>query len=345
MTVIMLRYFVILLLAVAGVSVAAQGTGSEAMQRGTEVSGAEVNGQIQDSQGEPVPDAMVQLRDASGGLLAAGTTDGQGRFDLSVGSQGPLRIDVSDGGAEESANLDASSFGNFVMRLSTVHVVSPATTSDTISLNDLEAPKAAKSKLAKAEKALDARQFEKAWTLINEAVAAAPDWGKAYFVRGVLNLENRAYPAARADLTKSLQKNPANPAALTELGKLYSTTGAYQLSDTYLRQALKYPPVLWPTYWELATLDLYRGNYAEAATMATNAEYSTPPAPISVHYLAGQAAFRLGRWNQARQEFSSYLKLAGQDQNSAIWIGRARNLLAHIPTSTPAAAQPAAPAH
>ncbi len=337
----MVRYFFILLLVIglmASASVA-QETPSQSPQRGTEV-----NGQIQDSQGAPIPDAMVQLHDSSGGLLAAGRTDGQGRFDLNVGGQVPFRIDVSDGSEQESANLDASSFDNFVMRLSTVHVVSPAVTSDTVALNDLEASKAAKAKLAKAEKALDQRQFDKAWTLANEAVLAAPDWGKAYFLRGVLNMENKAYPAARADLTKSLQKNPHNPAALTELGKLYSTTGAYQLSDGYLRQALQYPPVLWPTYWELATLDLARGKYAEAVTMATNAEYSTPPAPASIHYLAGDAAFHLAEWNKARQEFSSYVELTARDPKSVAWVGKARQYLARIPAATPASAQPAAPA-
>lgn len=336
----MVRSIVILLLVIglmAGASVAAQE--KQSTQRGTEV-----NGQIQDSQGAPIPDAMVQLRDASGGLLAAGRTDGQGRFDLNVGGQVPFRIDVSDGSEQESANLDASSFENFVMRLSSVHVVSPAVTSDTVALNDLEAPKAAKAKLAKAQKALDQRQFDKAWTLANEAVLAAPDWGEAYFLRGVLDMENKAYPAARADLTKSLQKNPHNPAALTELGKLYSTTGAYQLSDGYLRQALQYPPVLWPTYWELATLDLYRGKYAEAVTMATNAEYSTPPAPASIHYLAGDAAFHLAQWNKARQEFSRYVELTARDPQSVAWAGKARQYLARIPAAAPAAAQPAAPA-
>lgn len=325
------KYFALLLF-VVGLAVA-QSVQSSAQP------GTEVHGQIQDSQGSPIQQAVVQLRDSGGGLLATGVTDSQGRFNAHVGGPGPYRIQVSEGGMEESADLDASSFGNFVMRFPAAHAASPAPASDTISVNDLEAPKAAKSKLAKAEKALNQRQFSKAWTLANEAVTAAPDWAKAYFVRGVLNLENGDFQAARADLAKSLQQNPHNPAALTELGKLYSTTGAYQLSDSYLRRALQYPPVLWPTYWELAALDVERGQYDEAATMATNAEYATPPAPAGIHLLAGEADSRSGRWGQARQELETYIQTAAKgpaDPNAAAWVERARQLLAKIPASEPA---------
>lgn len=312
----------------------------------------QLNGQVQDSQGEPVPAAVVQLRDASGELLASGLTDAQGRFNLDVGSQGPFRIDVSDGGAMESANIDSTSFDNFVMRLPTVNAARVSPVSDTVSLNDLEAPKDAKSKLAGAQKAIDRGQLDKAWTLANAAIVSAPHWGKAYLIRGVLNLEQQNYSAARADLIQSVQENPRNPAALTELGKLYSTTGAYRLSEMYLRQALNYPPVLWPTYMEMANLDVERGHFQEAVTMAEDAEYSTPPPPVSVHLVAGEAELALGHWDKARLELSSYISLASnakpKDPKDAVYVAKARQLMAKLPAtsaSTQAAAQPASPAN
>lgn len=307
----------------------------------------QLNGQVEDSQGEPVPSAVVQLRDASGGLLATGLTDAQGRFNLDVGSEGPLQIDVSDGEDMETAHVDPASFSNFVMRLPSAHAVRVSPASDTVSLNDLEAPKAAKSKLADAQKAMDRGQLDKAWQLTNAAITAAPHWGKAYLVRGVLNLEHQNYSAAQADLTQSVKENPVNPAALTELGKLYNETGAYNLSDLYLRQALKYPPVLWPTYLEMANLDLVRGRYQEAATMAEDAEYSTPPPPASVHLVAGEAEYGLGHWDKARLELSSYISLAGKNAASTTYIANAQRLLAKMPASnsTAAAAQPASAAH
>lgn len=338
------RYFGIVLFMAVGFWCVRPAGAQSAREQAPSRPGAEVNGQIQDSQGAPVAAALVQLRDASGGLIATEVTDAEGRFDLNVGGNGPFRIDVTDGGTMESANINAAPFENFVMRMPTAHVVPPSGAS-TISLNDLEAPKDAKSKLADAQKAMDARQLDKAWGLTNQAIAAAPNWGQAYLMRGVLNFENKNYGAAQADFTKAVQENPHNPAALTELGKLYSTTGAYKLSEMYLRQALKYPPVLWPTYYEYANLDMLRGQYAEAAAMAEDAEFATPPAPPSIHFVAGQANFKLQRWQKARLEFTQYIALAAKQPAAAAWTAKANAYLAKMPVSASAAAQPAAPAH
>lgn len=297
----------------------------------------EINGSIEDVGGRPVSAAMVELHAWNGGLLASQVTNAVGHFTFRVISSGPYELQVTTADGQEQVALDNSDLGNLTVRLHGTGL-SPtgggvSANASTVSLNDLQASGKAKSKLAAAQKALDKLDLGKAWKLVNEAITAAPNWGRAYLMRGVLNMQNHNYASARSDLDVAVERNPNNSLALTELGKLYSTTGNLQLSGLYLRRALNIAPVLWPTYLELSDLDLKQGNFSEAQTMATNAMYATPPAPPAVHFLAAEAADRLGDFKTAEAEYRSFVALAPPTPQLAEALAMARQRIAEIAAS------------
>lgn len=294
-------------------------------------SSQEVSGRIEDSHGAPASAAMVELQAWNGGLLGSQITGVTGDFDFHVNGAGPFALQITWAGETKSVSLDDTSLDNIEVRMGGDAPRPPTATAATVSLNDLEAPGKAKSKLAGAEKAINKFDLGTAWKLANEAIEAAPNWGRAYLVRGVLSMENRDYNSARADLGKALARDPRDAATLTQLGKLNAATGHLQDSDADLRAALKISPVLWPTYFELANLDMKRGNYQEAEQMASYAEFATPPAPPSAHYLTGEAAYKLHDWTTAAIEFRSFLALAPESPDTHRALVAARQRLAQIP--------------
>ncbi|MGH9519275.1 MAG: hypothetical protein ACRD2D_06475 [Terriglobales bacterium] len=269
----------------------------------------EVSGRVLDADNQPVAAVMVELHAWNGATIASQMTNAAGRFDFEVGADGPFQIEIGPNGDADPMPVYAGNLTNLQLKLSAPANAYRLRTSPTVSLNDLEAPSKARSKLAEANKALRKLNLAKAWKLANEAISAAPNWGKAYLVRGVLSMESRNYESAQQDLATAVERDPHSAIALTELGKLYSTTGHFEMSDLYLRRALAIEPVLWPTYFEMADLDLKRGNYSEAEKMAEYSEFSTPPAPPPSHFLAGEAAFHLHDWKTAQIEFRSFLAL------------------------------------
>ncbi|HXE30834.1 MAG TPA: carboxypeptidase regulatory-like domain-containing protein [Terriglobales bacterium] len=296
----------------------------------------QISGRIEDTNGNPLQGAVVELHSWSGGLIATESTNGVGAFEFRTTNSGPFELHVTHSGATETMQLESGANNNLTLRVPSDQPVggaAPAAANSTVSLNDLEAPGKARSKLADAQKALGKLDFAKAWKLVNQAITAAPNWGRAYVVRGVISMENRNFAAAHEDLAKAVQHDPQSSLALTELGKLDATIGNMEEANYYLRRALSITPVLWPTYFEVASLDLKRGNYQEAAAMANYAEFATPPAPPAAHYLAGDAAFHMKDWAAATIEFRSFLALTPPSPEVQGALDDAKRLLAQIPAT------------
>ncbi|MGH9482695.1 MAG: carboxypeptidase regulatory-like domain-containing protein [Terriglobales bacterium] len=294
----------------------------------------EIRGRVEDSQGNPVEGAMVELHAFTGGVLSTEVTNAVGEFEFKTNMRGPYQLEVTTASQRQVVSLDEGAMGLLVVQLPEDNTepgsANPAGKGATVSLNDLEAGTKARSKLADAERALTKPDLAKAWKLVNEAILAAPNWGRAYLLRGVLSMSSRNYGPARSDLTKAVESDPTNGLALTEMGKLYATTGNYTLADQYFRRALTIPPVKWPTYFELAALDIKRGNYTEAEQMARSALASTPPAPPAAHFVEAEAADHLGDAATAAAEYRSFIALTDPATANQAALAAARHRILRL---------------
>lgn len=305
------------------------GLGSQVRQQ--TMSQRQLDGVVEGTNGAPVGGAVVELREWSGGTLASAVTGADGRFTFSVGQSGHYQLQLDAGGATSTTDVDSSTARGLTLHTNSDAAPAPAAhTAPTVSLNDLEASGRAKSKFNEAQKAIKKSDFSKAWGLVNQAISAAPNWGRAYLLRGVLSMQFHNYAPAKKDFDTAVERDPKNALALTELGKLYSTTGDFALSDLYLRRALQIEPVLWPTHFELADLDLRRGKYSEAYTMAEAAANDTPAGPSAVHYIAAEAAFNLQRWAEAKAEYETFIAQAGKTSTLATAVTAAQRQLTKI---------------
>ncbi|HXR97378.1 MAG TPA: tetratricopeptide repeat protein [Terriglobales bacterium] len=292
----------------------------------------QLDGVVEGADGSPVGGAVVELHGWSGGTLASAVTGADGRFSFLVGQAEHYQLQLDAGGAVSTTDVDGSTSRSLTLRTDTYTAPSSSAhrTPPTVSLNDLEAPARAKSKFNQAQKAIQKSDFKKAWDLVNQAISAAPNWGRAYLLRGVLSMQLHNYAPAKSDFDTAVQQDPKNAMALTELGKLYATTGDATLSELYLHRALQIEPVLWPTYFEMADLDLHRGKFSEAYTMAEAAVNSNPPAPSAARFVAAEAAFHLQRWPEARLEYQAFITEAGKTPSLANAVGVAQSQLAKL---------------
>lgn len=273
----------------------------------------QVQGTVVDPFGRPIPAALVQIGSLHGGAIESAVTDGQGMFSVEITGEEPYRATVVTAGGTEDFMLTGPLLPDMVLRMREGAAPSAGrATQPTVSVNDLAAPSKAKSKLVGATKAADKSDFSKAWRLVNEAIQMAPNWGRAYLLRGALSFTNHNYLSAQSDFATAVAHDPNNALALTEMGKLYTTMNRYELARTYLQRALQLPPVQWPTYLEMARLDVLQHRFAEAHDMATRAMACQPAPPAGIHYIDGIAAYFLHHYRLAAAQFKFFLKQAPQ---------------------------------
>src|SRR5260370_22072009 len=79
--------------------------------------------------------------------------------------------------------------------------------------------------IAKAGAALQKKDYEKALTLAEKAVAADPKNPEAVFVRGEVRMEQREFDKAIADFTKAIQLYPKSAAAFNALRPAHFNAG------------------------------------------------------------------------------------------------------------------------
>ena len=285
-----------------------------------------IQGSVVDSSGLPASAALVEVSLWNGGVITTGLTDSSGGFLFQVSAPGPYELRIITPTVTQTAEYEGGLAEGLVIHLPAAEPAAGHVDAahSTVSVNDLEAPREAKSKFAGAQKAMKKSDWSRAWKLVNQAISAAPNWGRAYLLRGALSFNQHHYASAKADFAQALVRDPDDALALTEMGRLYSETGNLSLSEMYLRRALATPPVGWPTYFQMANLDLKNHNFAEAEAMARSAMQCQPAAPPSIHFLAGEAAYHLQNWRVAQQEFQQFLTLNKPTPDLALAMSRAR---------------------
>lgn len=304
--------------------------------------GKSLYGQLEDQLGAPLPDASLQLQSWTGQPLADAVTDGSGGFVFHGIGPGIYRLRGQYNGQVFERDFTATNPGVVTVVHAPVGRKSVARAAanpaaDVVSLNDLEAPKAAKKTLAQAQNALRHHQLAKALQLGSQAIAQAPHWGTARMFRGVLRLKQGQFALAAQDLRAAVQAQPHNGLALTALGADYERQKQLAPAGFYLRRAMQVQPGLWQEYFEMAQLDLDQNQPRATVANAAKALAAIPAGPPEAHLLRADGYIRLRQWAQAKNEIQLYLEVApkghyaAQAQRTLREIERAQNKIAGPP--------------
>lgn len=286
------------------------------------VSGQSVRGHLEDQSGAPVVNAELELESWSGEPLGRTVTDGEGGFVFPGVGPGQYHLRGEYEGQIFERDFSPAHYGVVaIVRAPVSHTpVSRAAANpaaNVVSLNDLEAPKAAKKKLAKARAALSHHHYAKAMRLGDQAIAQAPHWGAARIFRGVLWMRQRQYALAAQDLRAAVQADPRDAIALTALGADYERMKMLPPAHFYLSRAVQVQPGLWQEYFELAELALDENQPRAAVANASKALSTVPAGPAEAHLLRADGYIRMRNWAKAKSDIQMYLELAPKGQDAA----------------------------
>lgn len=276
--------------------------------------GSPLIGRLEDPTGMTLSGVLVELHAWNGELLNSTVTgtDGEFRFDGIYPGQYSLKGSFGKDQFEEPiiyngglAPVEVRIGGH--PRITLHNEGDPGAARDRVSVNDLAAPAAARSKLVKAEKALKENKAEKALHLANEVLQLAPHWARAWLLRGLVHQQTRDYTAAHQDFLTATQADPGDGEALAALGGSYVHDQNWTKAEFYLQRATTIAPEIWQGWFELSRMQLLQGHYAAAAASARRALNVEPAGPPGCRYFLATAEAALGHMPAAAEQYRLFL--------------------------------------
>jgi tetratricopeptide (TPR) repeat protein len=156
---------------------------------------------------------------------------------------------------------------------------------------------------ARALMSFDNGEWEKAYSLFNQAVEADPSDALALYYRGLTQARRGMLAPAIQDMEQALKLRPGLPHAALDLGVAYFDSGQYPTARTWLQRAHEQPADRFIAAYFLG-LTLYRlGDYAAAQAAFKEAE-PDPELRPAAHYYEGLALLKLGKPSLARGELA-----------------------------------------
>ena len=149
---------------------------------------------------------------------------------------------------------------------------------------------------------------EKALQEFKSAATAQPNLPLVHYFLGRTYLEQHAFQPAEDELLKDAAAEPEFAYNYEDLGILYAQTKKPVLAEENFRKAIAHNQFLVNSYFGLAKLYRESSRWNEALAALDKAETMAPQS-ASLHYTKGQVLTRLGKQDQARQEFAKSAEL------------------------------------
>ena len=158
---------------------------------------------------------------------------------------------------------------------------------------------------------LDRREYAKAVTVFQHALALAPDAPGLHFWLGSAYWHLRSLDKAQPELEKELQANPSHAQANYQLGDIYVSMRDPAKAIPFLENAVRLNPSLWDAHRSLGRALVMQNKFAEGIVqfqMVANAF----PLDDSIHGLLSNAYRRMGNMPKAEEEGNLFQKLSAE---------------------------------
>lgn len=161
--------------------------------------------------------------------------------------------------------------------------------------------------------ALALAEPEEALRILDEVIAAQPEWGEAYHFRGLAHLQLKQDEQARADLERSAQLGGQQMDTYLKLGQLYQQAHRYQAARQAFQRFIQQHPERPNGY--LARGQLYQELYRFDSALADyDRGLSLSEAALPEYLLArGEVKAELGQFNQALVDYNQVLRQRPND--------------------------------
>lgn len=161
--------------------------------------------------------------------------------------------------------------------------------------------------------AMQRRDFAVARKRAEAALVLLPDNPTALSNLGAALIQNGEHEAALRHFDAAIETSPEHFTARRNRGMMYAALGRYKESAEDLKIAVRLEPNRSDIQMAYADALIETGQFEDAATVIRTALQNNIGSPIERNYLWGRLMFRMGRFADARQSFSTVLS-ADPDQ-------------------------------
>jgi len=299
-----------------------------------------ISGVVVGSDGAPIPDARVELRNENtGSTVASGYTNANGVFEFANLPSTSYEVVATSGLAEARERVGLE--GSMGMRIRLRNVDAGAARVDgraTVSVAEYRVPQKARDAFHKAEVALAKNKPEETGKYLAKALEIYPDYAPALTLRGVLSLDQLNPSAAINDFDKAIHSDPSFALAYTAMTAALNQLNKFDEALRSAERAVTLAPRSWQTYFEMAKAYVGKANYQHALQQLTRAQGLNPADYAPIHLVRAHVMLSLKDYSSAMNELQVFLRLAPQDPNSAA----AKTTLEKLKALSAAAANPSA---
>lgn len=282
---------------------------------------------VQDSKGNPVLGATVQIHQPASIITAGLETSiaGQVRAELPVGFY-EIRATYRQLSVSQWVSVDR--FGaKVVLHLPSSNVAGQDATRGSIPISQLMIPEKAKTEFEKAREALRKNAIANAQAHLQQALTIYPAFAEAYMWLGITNIWRYQFDLACAQLERAIENDPSLAMAYFALASAHNNMGRFQEARQAVDRGLLLNPNAWQGYYEGARADAAKGEFDSALRQLSKAEQLAPPE--NVHLVLFNRADALAYTGHG-EEAVSILKSYISKNPSGPYTARARELLAQL---------------
>ncbi len=178
-----------------------------------------------------------------------------------------------------------------------------------VSVSRLRIPTKAVDHLEAAEKRFAKLQFRQTAAEIDRAIAAYPGFAEAFRMRALVNLAERDYTGSVESAAHAISLNVADAYSWVALATAYNSLREWPEAEAAAGQALVLDSSVWQARLELAKSFYGEGRSVLALETLDQLNHSVP----DVHLVRANCLMRLGRAEEAAEQFSAFLRESPSD--------------------------------
>ena len=299
-----------------------------------------IEGQVRVTNGGPLPsDVTVKLEIAENVVVGQQMLGATGKFAFHGLKDEHYQIIVTAQGYQTgNAQVDMQYYAS---RYPTIYLTplepkkTPPPPSE--STTDLAAPKKARKEYAQGHDALEAKDLANARKHFERAIEMDPCYARALTELAVVLSLQGELSSAEAPLQKSIHCDGEFLEAYIQLGILLEVERKYSESESILQRGLRVGPSDWQPHYRLGDVHLRLGKYQDAEQEYLKAESLSAAVPAEVHVRLADAYLQQKKYDQAYTEVQTYLRVAPDGPLA----GQARSLLQQADSMRKPNSQPA----
>jgi tetratricopeptide (TPR) repeat protein len=275
-----------------------------------------IHGFIVTTQGQPIANATVEIRDLRGRQIGADHTNNAGGFLIRATAEPGEYIVLAAKELQTKDERITVGLPNLEIKIALPlgsQAIAPEPPEYTVSAARLSVPASASKHLQLAHRRFSKLDLRGAVKEIDRALEIDPVCAQALSMRSFVKLAMNDLSGAVEDATHATVLDPHDGEAYIALATAYNSVKQFQKAVEAARQALSIHPDVWQARLEMAKSLYGRGEYVPALSVLERVDKDFP----DVHLVRADLLMCLGRSREAIEQFTLFLKQAPTDSRGA----------------------------